>query len=119
MQWPFVSRALYRNVLRQLAVERRRADAACTALERERFENNRMTRHMTNMFLRKSNTFPLVDKTKLAEDAPPMQITRGPKYDAGELDALVKEAERLGLGKDAALSFFKKEKGLDDTDLLM
>ena len=108
---PWLSKAELRRLLRSIARAERRADRAESALELERLDNNKMTRHMTNMFLRKSNTFPLVDKPAVPVE--PMEVQRGPRYDPGELVALEAEAERLGLKKEDARSLFMREKDLD------
>lgn len=119
MQWPFVSRALYLNVLRQLAAERRRAADACADLKAERVENGRMVRHLTNMLLRKAQSYPLADKAVESATSQPMQIVHRPKYDAGELAALVTAAKEMGRSEKDAIEFFMKEKGLDASDLVM
>lgn len=115
MQWPFISRALYRNVLRQLAAERRRADGARDALELEHRENRRAERHWANMFQRRVGTFPLTDKPAVPVE--PMEIRRPPTYDLGELAALEAEAVRLGYDKESARRLFMQEH--PEIDVLM
>ena len=114
MQWPFVSRALYRNVLRQLAVERQRASDLSAELAQERRDNRSAERHWANQFLRKLNSYPMAapEKEKIGTPAPSLEPRPIP-YDAGELKALVDEAARLGLSEDDARNFFMREKDID------
>ncbi len=116
MRWPFVSRALYTNVLRQLAAERRRADDLLEALFTEREDNRRAERHWANQFLRKQNAFGMADKQpaeRVATPAEPLVAKPFIKYDSGELTALIEEAKRHGLSEQDAKAFFMKEKNID------
>jgi hypothetical protein len=111
MQWPFVSRALYRNVQRQLVAERRRAEALFDALELERRENRLAERHWANQFLRKMNAYP---QQPVKDDAEKPTVRNfAPVYDPGELAAVIEEAQRLGVSVADAKAMFAKEKGID------
>lgn len=116
MQWPWVSKALYQNVLEQLAAERQRAESALEDLRLERAENRSAERHWSNQFLRKMNAYPQqpVAKTDNAEKKP---YIPAPVYDAGELAAVIEEAGRLGVSVTDARAMFAKEKGIDPSKL--
>jgi hypothetical protein len=111
MQWPWVSRALYQNVLEQLAKETRRAEAACEDLRLERAENRAMERHWSNQFLRKMNAYPQQPTREETADQP--KFIPPPRYDPGELTAVIEEAMRLGVAEKEAKEMFAKEKGFD------
>lgn len=116
MQWPWVSKALYRNILRQLAVERQRAIALSDALEQERHENRLAERHWANQFLRKMNAYP--QQPVVDPDAPAKsKFVPPPKYDPGELAALIEEGRRLGVSDADSKALFAKEKGIDVSKL--
>lgn len=114
MKWPWVSRALYFNVLRQLASERRRAEGLSDALELERHENRLAERHWANQFLRKMNAYPQQPVKDTLEKS---SYVPKPVYDPGELAAVVEEAKRLGVSVADARAMFAKEKGIDVTKL--
>ena len=111
MQWPWISRALYQNVLDQLAVERQRAESACEDLRLERAENRSAERHWSNQFLRKMNSYPQQPVAK--EPAEKSSYVPAPKYDPGELAAVVEEAGRLGVSVTDARAMFATEKGIE------
>lgn len=116
MKWPWVSRALYRNVLRQLAAERQRAESACEDLRLERSENRLAERHWSNQFLRKMNAYP---QQKAKEDADKPSVRNfAPAYDPGELAAVTEEAARLGISVADAREMFAREKGIEVSKLV-
>lgn len=111
MQWPFVPRSLYRNVLRQLAKETRRAEGLSEDLRLERSENRLAERHWSNQFLRKMNAYPQQPTREEIADQP--KFIAPPKYDPGELTAVIAEAARLGVAEKEAREMFAREKGID------
>lgn len=115
MKWPWVSRALYRNVLRQLATERRRAETVLEDLRLERHENRLAERHWSNQFLRKMNAYP---QQPLKEEAEKKSVSRTPTFDPGELAAVVEEAARLNIPVADARAMFAREKGIDLSKLV-
>lgn len=118
MQWPWVSKSLYRNVLRQLATERRRAESALEDLRLERAENRASEKHWSNQFLRKMNAYP---QQPVRDDDKPAKSTfvPPPKYDPGELAAVIEEGRRLGVSDADAKAMFAKEKGIDASKLAL
>lgn len=116
MKWPWVSRALYRNVLRQLAVSRRQAEGALEDLRLERAENRLAERHWSNQFLRKMNAYPQ-QQAKENTDKPIVRSSL-PVYDSGELAAVIEEATRLGISIADAREMFAREKGIEVSKLV-
>jgi len=103
MRWPWVSRALYLNVQRQLVAERRRAEALFDDLRLETAQNRLAERHWANQFLRKMNAYP---QQPVKEDVEKSSYIPKPVYDPGELAAVVEEAQRLGVSTADARAMF-------------
>lgn len=116
MTWPWISRALYRNVLKQLVAERRRAEGALEDLRLERSENRSAERHWSNQFLRKMNAYPQ-QPPKGDVEKPATIRSFTPPYDPGDLAAVMEEARRLGVSDNDAKAMFAREKNIDITKL--
>lgn len=101
----WLPRSAYRQLLRTVAEERRRARRAENALELERHENRAAERHWANMLLRAKQSYPMqTEKPKPVEQP----LILEPVIDPGIVEAHRQFARDHGIDLDVE-QFLKRE----------
>lgn len=112
----WLSRAEYDRLAQQLESAQSALESAQIELRLERAENRRSERHWANMFLRRMQTFPLVEKAapaSTAESAPTASPTASPAIDPGELEAMIETGAAMGVSEEEVKRLLARERGIE------
>lgn len=112
----WLSRTEYTRMAQQLESALALVESAQTDLRIERAENRLAERHWANMFLRRMQTFPLVEKvapTTTTESAPAAYSTAPPAIDPGELEAMVEAGAAMGVSEAEVKRLLEQERSTE------
>lgn len=93
----WLSKSVYKQLLRTLAEERRRARRAEESLELERHENRAAERHWANALLRAKQAFPMQPEKQPPREKP---LVLEPVLDPGVVEAHKQYAKDHGIDLD-------------------